>query len=85
MSDWKEDENKLWKEFKFNSYIDGVNFVKTVANIAESLNHHPEIHLKYKKVLIFTTTHDKDNKITEKDKELCASIDQTFSRDFGEN
>ncbi|OLS24521.1 MAG: putative pterin-4-alpha-carbinolamine dehydratase [Candidatus Heimdallarchaeota archaeon LC_3] len=82
MSKWKDVNNKLSKDFRFNSYLDGVNFVVEVANLAETHNHHPEINLKYKKVIIITTTHDKGNMITEKDEKLCKDIDSIFNNNF---
>jgi len=60
LSGWvvlREGTHKLQKEFKFQKYLDGVNFVRDAATIADSEDHHPDIHLFYKKVNIELHTH----------------------------
>jgi len=42
---WKKKDNFLEKNFKFNTFSEALNFVNMVAEIAEKLNHHPEIFL----------------------------------------
>ena len=71
---WNEIDKKISKTFEFNSYLDGVDFVNKVANLAEQENHHPDIIIGYCKVKITLTTHDAD-KITEKDYRLAKLID----------
>ena len=47
-----------------------------VGEIAERMQHHPDIGIKdYKKVIVSTTTHD-EGKVTDKDRELAAEIDK---------
>ena len=71
---WNEIENTITKTFEFNSYLDGIDFVNAVANVAEQENHHPDISIGYCKVTISLTTHDA-GKITEKDYKLAKLID----------
>ena len=63
---WNEIDNTITKTFEFNSYLDGIDFVNAVANVAEQENHHPDISIGYCKVTISLTTHDAGT-ITEKD------------------
>lgn len=82
-SDWKiigEDE-KLQKEFLFAGFAEALKFVQKVGKQAEKENHHPDIHIYFKKVVIETTSHDKGNKITEKDTKLAEQIDKIFNRE----
>lgn len=73
--DWQENDNFLGKNFSFNTFIQAVDFVNKVAEIAEQLNHHPEIFLHdYNQVRIQTTTHS-EGKITQKDYTLTEQID----------
>ena len=72
---WIEKKEYLEKEYKFNQYLDGLDFINHVASIAEKINHHPEIILGFKKVKIKTTTHSKGS-ITELDHKLCKLIDK---------
>ena len=71
---WNEIDNTITKTFKFNSYLDGIDFVNAVANVAEQENHHPDISIGYCKVTISLTTHDAGT-ITEKDYKLAKLID----------
>ena len=71
---WNEIDNTITKTFEFNSYLDGIDFVNLVANVAEQENHHPDILIGYCKVTISLTTHDAGT-ITEKDYKLAKLID----------
>ena len=71
---WNEIDNTITKTFEFNSYLDGIDFVNLVANVAEQENHHPDISIGYCKVTISLTTHDAGT-ITEKDYKLAKLID----------
>ena len=71
---WNEIDNTITKTFEFNSYLDGIDFVNAVANVAEQENHHPDIYIGYCKVTISLTTHDAGT-ITEKDYKLAKLID----------
>ena len=71
---WNEIDNTITKTFEFNSYLDGIDFVNAVANVAEQENHHPDISIGYCKVTISLTTHDAGT-ITEKDYKLANLID----------
>ncbi len=76
MSDWKNINNKLVKEFTFPDFNQALEFVKKVSLIAEKIGHHPEIWFTWGKVKISTTTHDAGNTITKKDEELSQEIDK---------
>ena len=72
--EWTCKNNILSKTFEFRSYLDGIDFVNTIANIAEQENHHPDINIGYCKVTIFLTTHDA-GELTDKDYKLAKIID----------
>ena len=71
---WNEIDNTITKTIENNSYLDGIDFVNAVANVAEQENHHPDISIGYCKVTISLTTHDAGT-ITEKDYKLAKLID----------
>ncbi|MEO0139003.1 MAG: 4a-hydroxytetrahydrobiopterin dehydratase [candidate division WOR-3 bacterium] len=75
MNMWLERENFLEREFVFKDFIEALAFVVKVGILAERLGHHPDIIIKYNRVLIRTTTHDEGNKITDKDRKLAELID----------
>ena len=71
---WNEINSTITKTFEFNSYLDGIDFVNEVANLAEQENHHPDIEIVYCKVTISLTTHDVGG-LTDKDYKLAKLID----------
>ena len=71
---WNEINSTITKTFEFNSYLDGIDFVNEVANLAEQENHHPDIEIGYCKVTISLTTHDAGG-LTDKDYKLAKLID----------
>ena len=73
---WVEADNALQKTFHFKNFREALAFVNRVGEIAENLQHHPDICIKdYKNVFISTTTHDEGNTVTAKDRELAAAVD----------
>jgi len=58
---WKNLENKkIKKEYIFNLYSQAILFVNKVAELAENEDHHPYIHINFKKVEIIIFTHKID-------------------------
>ena len=76
---WKEEDNKLKREFTFKNFIEAWGFMSKVALIAEKQNHHPEWSNVYNKVSIFLSTHDAGDVVTEKDHRLAKAIDPNLS------
>ena len=72
---WEKKAPKLVKEFKFKDFKQAMEFVNKVAEIAEQLKHHPDIHIHYNRVVIETWTHS-ENDITQKDYKLAEEIDR---------
>lgn len=73
-SGWEVAKTKLKKTFLFPDFKEAVAFVHAVANIAQQLQHHPEILLSWKKVVIETTTHSIGG-LSNKDFDLAKKID----------
>lgn len=74
---WKEQNNKLVNEFKFDDFKQALAFTNKVGEIAEKHQHHPDIYIhSYNQVKISLTTHDESNQVTEKDYNLSKEIDK---------
>lgn len=74
---WEKKENHLERVFKFDNFIQAVDFVKEIVPLAEERGHHPDLEIfSYNKVRVKLTTHDEGYKITEKDVELAKSINE---------
>lgn len=72
---WIEQDNKLYREFKFSDFSEAFAFMTRVALIAEKMDHHPLWTNVYNKVEIWLSTHDAGDVVTEKDKKLARIID----------
>ena len=71
---WIYKNNGISKSFEFQSYMEGINFVNSIAEIAEQRNHHPDINIGWCKVRISITSHDLGG-VTTKCVNLATSID----------
>jgi 4a-hydroxytetrahydrobiopterin dehydratase len=72
---WKVEDGKLVREYKFPTFADAIAFINKVADIAEQLDHHPEITSNYTTVTLRLFTHDAGS-ITDKDKALAEEINK---------
>ena len=50
-------------------------FASAVGTLAESMDHHPDLHIGYKKVTITLTTHEAGNVVTHHDLTLSQRIE----------
>lgn len=75
MSDWAEQDGKLFRIFRFADFSEAFAFMTRVALVAERMNHHPEWKNVWNTVEIRLSTHDAGGTITDKDRRLAAAID----------
>ncbi len=71
-------DNVLSRIFHFDNYNQTIEFVNSVAAIAETQDHHPELVVTYNRCKIFYKTH-KVNGVTENDFICAAQIDALHS------
>ena len=74
ISGWTVENEKLHKEFQFDSFVEAFGFMASVALIAESMNHHPEWFNVYNRVTVDLATHDAGG-ISVLDFELAKKVD----------
>ncbi|MEZ6088444.1 MAG: 4a-hydroxytetrahydrobiopterin dehydratase [Pirellulaceae bacterium] len=80
---WRASEDGKWifKEWKVKHFVEGMDFLNRVRDVAEVEGHHPDVHLVgYRKVKIELTTHAIGG-LSENDFILAAKIDQVASRE----
>ena len=75
LSGWIVQDDKLHKQYQFDSFIEAFGFMSSVALIAESMNHHPEWSNVYNRVIIDLTTHDSGG-ISDLDFEFAERVDK---------
>ena len=71
---WRIENEKLTKEYDFETYPEGVLFAAAVAQKANQMDHHPDITIGYKKVKLAVNSHDVGG-ISHMDFELAREVD----------
>jgi 4a-hydroxytetrahydrobiopterin dehydratase len=72
---WTRKGDALCKSYHFAKFPDGVAFVDRVALVAEEMNHHPDIDIRYTKVHFALSSHDAGG-ITSRDFRLAQAIEE---------
>jgi pterin-4a-carbinolamine dehydratase len=67
---WDEVDDKLERQFEFKDFREAIAFVNQVADLAESENHHPDIEVHYRRVVLRWWTHTAGG-ITDRDREMA--------------
>lgn len=70
---WTETPNGLTRTFQWKDFAESLAFVIEVAKIAQRMNHHPDVDIRWNKVLLTVMTHS-EGKITELDFQLAREI-----------
>lgn len=73
--DWKKKNATISRTYQFKDFVAAIKFVNAVAKLAEKAWHHPDIDIRWNKVMLTLTTHDAGG-LTEKDFKLAAKFDR---------
>ncbi|MDR3689889.1 MAG: 4a-hydroxytetrahydrobiopterin dehydratase [Fimbriimonas sp.] len=57
LTGWAVENEKLSKRFSFNTYKDGLVFALAVGQVADQMNHHPDLEVGYARVHVSVYTH----------------------------
>lgn len=71
---WARRGESLTKAFEFPSFPETIAFVNRVADVAERMDHHPDLDIRYTKVSCQLATHSAGG-ITTRDFTLAEAID----------
>jgi 4a-hydroxytetrahydrobiopterin dehydratase len=77
--DWTLGEGVIARTLSFPAFRDAVAFVNAVADLAEEVQHHPEITIAYRNVHLLLSTHAAGG-LTPKDFALAQRIDTLAMR-----
>ena len=75
---WRRDGRAIGKEFRFPAFRDAIAFVNRVAGLADDMDHHPDIDIRYDRVHLRLSSHDAGG-VTERDLVLAQAIDHSTS------
>jgi 4a-hydroxytetrahydrobiopterin dehydratase len=54
---WEIVNGELVKVFSFGSYLEGLDFARKCGELAEEMNHHPDLLIQWRKVRVSIVTH----------------------------
>jgi 4a-hydroxytetrahydrobiopterin dehydratase len=74
LSAWSRSGDAITRTVKAPSFMDGITLVRRVAEVAESLDHHPDIDIRYTSLTFTLSTHSEGG-VTTKDLDLAGRID----------
>ncbi len=76
---WRLEQNAIEKQFTFKNFPEAVAFVNRLVPEAEAADHHPDIHINYKRVTLVYSTHSEGG-LTDKDFAGAAMADRIAAR-----
>jgi 4a-hydroxytetrahydrobiopterin dehydratase len=76
---WTLVGDSIEKEFKFRNYLAGLRFANFLGRTAEKKNHHPDILIRWKRVMITLSTHD-IRSLSAKDFIMAAEAEKAYKK-----
>ncbi|MBM3823782.1 MAG: 4a-hydroxytetrahydrobiopterin dehydratase [Verrucomicrobia bacterium] len=70
VSGWRRQRGQLTRLFEFKDFVDALKFVQRVGRAAERFQHHPDIDIRWNKVVLRWVTHDAGG-LTARDFEMA--------------
>lgn len=77
---WSRRGDALAKTYSFARFGDGIRFVQQVAEVADGMDHHPDIDIRYTNVTFVLSTHDAGG-VTQRDLDLAKAIESAAGFD----
>ena len=74
LSGWSRRGDALQKTYRFRTFRGGIDFVVRAATIADRMDHHPDIDIRYTKITCSLSTHSAGG-ITQKDLDLAGELE----------
>jgi 4a-hydroxytetrahydrobiopterin dehydratase len=71
---WARAGDTITRTFTFAGFPHAVAFVERLVAPAEEMNHHPDVDVRYNRVIITLSTHDQGG-LTDADFKLAALVD----------
>ena len=71
---WSRRGDVITKTFQFRDFLTGIDFVVAVAKAADAADHHPDIDIRYTKVICSLSTHSAGG-ITQQDLDMAKQIE----------
>jgi 4a-hydroxytetrahydrobiopterin dehydratase len=79
LSGWTLQGDEIRKQYTFKGFPEAIAFVDRLAPEAEAADHHPDIQIRYKRVMLTYSTHSEGG-LTDKDFAGAAAADRLAAR-----
>jgi 4a-hydroxytetrahydrobiopterin dehydratase len=79
LPDWARDDDAITRTFVLRDFTEAMAFVNRVAELAEAANHHPDIDIRWNRVILVLSTHSEGG-VTQRDIALARQIDAAADR-----
>lgn len=76
---WEYRDSKITKKFQFDSFDEAVQFVEKLAPFCNKIDHHPDIHIYYKKIIFDLQRFSVGGKVTPRDFTVASEIERLFA------
>lgn len=73
LSGWSLAGKAIERRYEFPDFAAAMAFVNRVADLAEAANHHPDIDIRYNKVVLSLISHDSGG-VTSRDVKMAHTI-----------
>ncbi len=74
LPEWSLNGESLQRTFGFDDFVGAMAFANRIADVAQQMQHHPDIMIRFNKVTLTLTTHDAGG-LTEQDFSLARATD----------
>lgn len=75
---WEFNHDKIIKTFEFPSFSAGIALLSKLAPFCDQIDHHPDIHINYKKILFELTRFSVGSKVTDRDFTVANKIEELY-------
>lgn len=82
LPEWSGDASQITRSVEAPDFLTGIRIVDDVAQVAETVDHHPDMDIRWRTVTFRLSTHSKGG-VTELDVDLARSIDEVADRHAG--
>jgi 4a-hydroxytetrahydrobiopterin dehydratase len=72
---WSRRGDVITKTYQFRNFMAGIDFVVAVAKAAEAADHHPDLDIRYTKIVCSLSTHSAGG-ITQNDLDLAKAMER---------
>jgi 4a-hydroxytetrahydrobiopterin dehydratase len=75
LPEWEDEGTQITRTVQLGSFMDAIAVVDRVAVVAEEMDHHPDIDIRWRTLTFRCSTHSA-GKVTDRDHELARRIDE---------